>query len=530
MLWKQLATVITIAAISGIPTLEAGESEGKPFHLLEATISDVRQALQSGQMSCRQLVELYLQRIEAYDRAGPGLTAIQNLNPDAIRIAEELDQAYQSSGPVGPLHCIPTLVKDQVETSNMPTTYGSAIFTGFVPERDATIIIRLKEAGAIILGKATMGELASRFFGSAFGVVRNPYDPTRNPSGSSAGTGAGIAANFAILGVGEDTSGSIRGPAAVGSMVGLRPTVPLVSRFGSMPLKPSTDTLGPITRTVQDTAIMLDVIAGYDPNDPVTAYAVGQVPTTYTAFLLEDGLKGARIGVIREPMDKKVNPEAGEYKQVRRVIDQAISDLEMQGAELVDPFVVPGIKELIDAAHTANVYETEEAIDGYLQSHPGAPVKSVNEILLSGKLVPRRATLLFKNVGKSTSDPGYLGVLRSKEELRQLVLKLMADHDLDALVYATFDYPPELIGDDLFTSNKPKGTDGPGNNRYLAAALGFPAITVPAGFTSEGLPVGLEFLGRPFTEGTLIRFAYAYEQGTHHRRPPVWTPPLPGEP
>ena len=333
-------------------------------------------------------------------------------------------------------------MKDQVETSDMPTTYGSAVFLDFVPQRDATIVIKLKEAGAIILGKTTMGEFATSFMGSAFGVVRNPYDPTRNPSGSSAGTGAGIAANFAILGVAEDTGGSVRGPAAVGNMVGLRPTLPLVSRFGMMPARPTTDTLGPITRTVRDAAIMLDVIAGYDPNDPVTAYAVGNVPTSYTTDLRENGLLGARIGVIREPMDKNADPNSDDYKKVRAVIDKAIIALQDLGAELIDPVTIDDIQARISSIHGANVYETEEAMDRYLEDHLNAPVKSVREILLTGKVVPRRAARLMPNVGKTMDDPGYLDVLKNKEELRQLVLKLMADEDLDALVYATFDHPP----------------------------------------------------------------------------------------
>jgi Asp-tRNA(Asn)/Glu-tRNA(Gln) amidotransferase A subunit family amidase len=501
-----------------------------PFHLLEATIDDVHQAFDSGEITCRGLVEMYLQRIEAYDKTGPNLTAVQTLNPDVIRIAEQMDETYQSSGLTGPLHCIPILVKDQVETSDMPTTYGSAIFLDFIPERDATVVVRLKQAGAIILAKTTMGEFAASFSGSAYGVVRNPYDPTRNPSGSSAGTGAGIAANFATAGIGEDTGGSIRGPAAVGSLVGLRPTVPLVSRFGMMPSRPTSDTLGPITRTVKDAAILLDAIAGYDPNDPVTAYAVGNVPSSYTTFLREDGLNGARIGVIREPMDGKTDTNSEDYKKVRAVIDSAIEELKGLGAVLVDPISIPDVQDRIGKVHAANVYETAEEMARYLEEHPNAPVKTLKEILLTEKVVPRRATQLMNNVGKSMDDAGYLDVLRNKESLRQLVLKIMADHDLDALVYATFDTQPGVIADDILTNPDPAGASSVGNNRRLSPALGFPAVTVPAGFTSDGLAVGIEFLARPFAEGTLFRLGYAYEQGTHHRVPPDTTPALREEP
>ena len=217
------------------------------------------------------------------------MNAVQTINPRALQDAERLDTAFAASGPVGPLHCIPLLVKDQVETSDMPTTYGSAVFKDFIPQRDATIVTRLRRAGAVIVAKTTMGEFASGYLGSAFGAVRNAYDPTRSASGSSGGTGAGVAANFATAGIGEDTGGSIRGPAAVNNLVGLRPTLPLVSRFGMMPARPTTDTLGPIARSVKDAAIVLDAIAGYDADDPVTAYAVGQVPTTYTQFLAPMG-------------------------------------------------------------------------------------------------------------------------------------------------------------------------------------------------------------------------------------------------
>ena len=217
------------------------------FHLVEATIDDVRAALASKRITCRALVEQYIKRIDAYDKAGPALNAVQTLNPRALHEAERLDAAFAAGGAAGPLQCVPMLVKDQIETSDMPTTYGSAVFKDFVPQRDATIVTKLKKAGAVIVAKTTMGEYASGYIGSAFGIVRNAYDPARSASGSSGGTGSGVAANFATAGIGEDTGGSVRGPAAVNNLVGLRPTLPLVSRFGMMPARPSTDTLGPMT-------------------------------------------------------------------------------------------------------------------------------------------------------------------------------------------------------------------------------------------------------------------------------------------
>jgi amidase len=528
---KVVVTIFLAFGVGSAPAQEPGSSvRADAFSLPEATIDDIHAAFNSGQITCRRLVELYLERIEAYNQAGPNLNAVQTINPRAVQEAEQLDAAYQSSGPVGALHCIPVLVKDQVETSDMPTTYGSTVFKEFVPQRDATIVTKLKKAGAVILGKTTMGEFATSYIGSAFGVVRNAYDPARNPSGSSAGTGSGVAANFAAVGIGEDTGGSIRGPAAVASLVGLRPTVPLVSRYGMMPANPSKDTLGPITRTVKDAAILLDVIAGYDPNDPVTAYAVGQVPASYTTFLSRDGLEGARIGVIREPMDSNADPDSEDYKKVRVVMERALAGLKALGATLVDPVTIPELKDRVKRVHQDNLFETEQAINSYLGDHPTAPVKTVKEILLTGEVVPRRANQLLNNVGRSTNDLGYLQVLLVKEETRQIVLKLMADLQLDAMVYATFDHPPAMIPEDILTNPDPEGATGVGNNRRLSPVLGFPAMTVPAGFTTDGLPVGIEFLSRPFAEGTLFKLGYAYEQGTRHRKPPALTPPLQGEP
>jgi len=506
------------------------DARTRRFHLLETTIDDLHTALKSGEITCRQLVELYLNRIEAYNKRGPDLNAVQTINPRALQEAERLDMAFRSSGLMGPLHCVPMLLKDQVETSEMPTTYGSAIFMDFIPQRDATIVMKLKNAGAVILAKTTMGEFASRYVGSAFGIARNSYDPQRNASGSSSGTGSGVAANFATVGIGEDTGGSIRGPAAVSSLVGLRPTVPLVSRHGMLPAKPTSDTLGPITRTVKDAAILLNVIAGYDPNDPMTAYAVGQIPNSYIEFLYKDGLRGARIGVIREPMDPKADPTSDDYQNVKAVIDRALADLKNLGAHVVDPVTIPDLKDRVKRGYDDNVFETEQALKNYLAQHANAPVKTLRDILLTGKVVPWRASQLMANVGRSTDEAGYAQVLLVKEETRQIVLKLMADNNLDALAYATFDHQPTVVAPDVLTNPNTKDGAALGNNRYLAPILGFPAITVPAGFTIQDLPVGIEFMGRPFTEGTLLMLGYAYEQNRHNRKPPASTPALRGEP
>jgi amidase len=284
-----------------------------------------------------------------------------------------------------------------------------------------------------------------------------------------------------------------------------------------------------MARTVRDAAIVLDAIAGYDPNDPVTAYAVGYIPSSYTSVLTPNGLRGARIGIIRQPMDVRTNVESEDYKKVKAVMDKAINDLRSLGAELVEPVTIPDVVDRVSRAYNGNVFETEPAINAYLAQHANAPVRTLREILLTGKVVPSRARVLMDSVGKSTDDAGYMQVQHITEGMRQVVLTLMADQKLDALVYATFDHQPVVIAPDVIT--KPViDDDRLGNNRQLSSILGFPAMTVPAGLTTDGIPVGIEFMARPFAEATLFRLGYAYEQGTHHRRPPGSTPALPSEP
>ncbi len=537
---------ILFPVVSAVLCLAAPlRAAAQQFDVLETTIASVHAAMENKRVSCRQLVQAYLDRIVEYDKAGPALNAIQYVNPRALQEADSLDAVWGSKAVRGPLHCVPVLLKDQVETKDMPTSYGSAIFEDFVPQRDATIVRRLEGAGAIIIAKTTMGEFASRYVGSGPGIIRNAYDPRRNPSGSSGGSASAVAANFGLVGIGEDTSGSIRGPAAVSSLVGLRPTLPLVSRFGMMPANPTQDTMGPMTRTVTDAARVLDVIAGYDPNDPVTAYAVGEVPATYTAALKTTALKGARIGVLRNRRDAVLASDSAvradpalarrdsiaretnaEYAKVRPLFEQALADLRAQGAVLVDSLQTPNVP----GRRVGNSFETEQATDQYLAQHPNAPVKTLQEILLTGPVNPWRARGLMEYVGRSTSDPDYLFVLTYREALRVAMLKLMADHKLDALVYMTYDAGTTLIADDVLTNPRPDDDYGRGDNRGLSPSLGWPALTVPAGFTSDTLPVGLEFLGRPFAESQLLGFGFAYEQATKHRRPPRTTPPLPARP
>ena len=522
--FSRTTSVVRMLLVALPPLLPLSEAQAQDFDILEATIDGIHAAFAAGELTCTELVRGYRERIESYDRQGPAIHAVQTLNPRALAEAERLDAAFASSGLVGPLHCVPMLVKDQVEVAGMPTTYGSALFQDFIPERDGTVVTKMKEAGAIILGKATMGEFANGHAGSAFGICRNVYALDRNPSGSSCGSGIGMAANFATIAIGEDTGGSVRGPAAHTNTVGLRPTLPLISRFGMFLGNPTRDTLGPMTRTVRDAAILTDVLAGYDPNDPVTAYSVGHIPETYTAFLEENALEGARLGVIRTPMDSETEPESEDYSRVKEVIDRAIDDMASLGAEIIDPVEIPELIELLDQG--GSNHETEAAINAYLDQHPDSPVTSLREIAVSDLVTPRRLYSHLGALNRSTDDLEYMRAMAAREELRQLLLHIMAENELDAFVYATFDHSPALIPHDIMTNLDAEDEYSKGSNRSLSPAVGFPALSVPAGFTSEGLPSGIEFLGRPFTEGILFGFAYAYEQRTMHRRPPDLTPVL----
>ena len=516
---RLLAVLLPLAFLLSSPPAAA-----QSFQVEEATIAEVHAAFLSGDLTCMALVQAYLDRIEADARHPQPLNAIAHLNPRALDEAAGLDQVLASGDLAGPLHCIPVLLKDQVETSDMPTAYGSALFADFVPARDATIVTRLKYAGALILAKTNMGEFASRYVGSGFGIIRNAYDRTRNPSGSSGGSSVGVAANLGMVAIGEDTGGSIRGPAAVAALVGLRPTLELVSRHGMMPANPTTDTMGPMTRTVADAAILLDAIAGYDPADPVTARSAGRVPESYASGLRADALAGARIGVVREPMDPRVDPASEGFRQVRERIDAAVAVLRRLGAEVIDSVRIEGVAE-INSVFGSNVHETEEATDAYLAEHPGAPLRTLRAILLSGQVTPWRATGLAGSLGKTVRDPDYLDYLLARNRIRENVRVALADHDLDALFHATFDHPPTAIAPDVETNPSPADRYGLGDNRLLSPLTGFPALTVPGGFTSDGLPVGVEFVGRPFSEPMLLAFGYAFEQATGHRRPPGDPPP-----
>jgi Asp-tRNA(Asn)/Glu-tRNA(Gln) amidotransferase A subunit family amidase len=494
-----------------------GAAEAKPFHLDEASIGDVQAAYRSGATTAARVVQIYLARIQAYDQTGPKLNVVIFLNPRALDEAAALDEHLRKTGKfVGPLHGIPVLLKDNINTKDMPTTAGSLSLAGYTPATDAAITRKLRNAGAIILAKVNLHEFAvwGETVSSIRGQTLNPYDLTRTPGGSSGGTGAGVAANFAVAGIGTDTVNSIRSPASANNIVGIRPTLGLVSRAGVIPYSFTQDAAGPLARTVTDAAKMLNVLVGYDPNDPATAWSVGNFAKDYTEFLKADGVKGKRIGVLRSFFGT-----ASIHEEVNEVADKAVEDLRRLGATIVELYTPELDSGKISSDISVHLYEFKPALNNYLVSG-NAPVKSLEEIISSGKFHPNIAD----NIKKSQSlemDDGYRLRLQERSKLQQRVMKIMADDRLDAIV---FPHQKRLV--------VPVGETQVERNGALGSVTGFPSVVVPGGFSSStatatlGVPVGIEFLGRPWSENVLIEIGYGYEQATKHRRPPPTTPPL----
>src|SRR4051812_17144262 len=492
-----------------------------PFRIEETTVAQIQAAFRDGSLTCRSLVERYVARIDAHDKKGAALNAIVMVNPDALKTADDLDRRFRQSGPVGPMHCVPVLVKDNYETIDMPTTAGSLALKGMMTGADAFVVKRLRAAGAVMIAKSNMAEFAFSPVETVNsilpGYTRNPYDTSRVTAGSSGGSAAGAAANFAAVALASDTGDSIRGPAAHQALVGLRSTMGLVSRSGVVPLNLSADIAGAVTRTVADTAAVLQVIAGPDPDDPVTAAGRDHVAANYAASLRADGLKGARIGVLHQAYDTPTLD-----RDVDAVFRGAMGELRNLGAEVIDPVEVPGLDEM-RRGQGGGCNQFKHDLNEYLaRLGDKAPMHSLDEIIKSRRFHPSIQTRL--EGGQAADDvpgrtPSCLKRDEFREALRAAVLKLMDASQLDALVYPTWSNPPRLIGD--------LNTPGGDNSQLFSPSTGFPAITVPMGFTrGDTLPAGLQFFGRPWSEPTLLGLAYAYEQATHHRRAPAATPPL----
>lgn len=481
----------------------------------EATIADLHRLMLDRRVTAVQIVQQYLDRIAAYDRRGPSLNAITVVNPNALARAAELDAELARTGRLtGPLHGIPVIVKDNYDTADLATAAGSRSLAESLPPDDAFMVRRLKEAGAIVIAKSNMAEFAFSPYetvGSFLpGYTFNPYALNRVPAGSSGGTAAAVSASFGAVGLGTDTGNSIRGPSSHTALVGIRPTIGLTSRDGIVPLYLERDVGGPMTRTVEDAARVLDVVAGVDPADTATARARGRMPETYTAFLDADALRGARIGVVRAYTDAPTADTA-----VIARFEQALRDLARAGAVLVDPIDISFVDSIPGTLCSSFRADLEE----YLRTRPGAP-QTLDEIIESERYhvtVERRLRGLARDTLGRTEERCRRAA-ESRDRFRERLGSLQRENRLDALVYPTWSNPPRIIGD--LTS--PHGD----NNQVLAPRSGFPAITVPMGWVYDTLPVGLQFLGDAWTEPRLIALAYAYEQATHHRRPPASTPPL----
>lgn len=497
-----------------------------------ACIADLNAAFQAGSLCSEQLVQICLARIQAYDRQGPNLNAVITLNPCALETARELDRERQTSGPRSPLHGIPVVLKDNLDTFDMPTTCGSVLLEGWIPPDDAFIVKRLRDAGAIMLAKVNMSEFASAgTFSSILGQSRNPHDLARSPSGSSNGTGVAIAAAYAPLGLGTDTGGSIRGPAAANGIAALKPTHGLLSRDGLVPLALTLDTPGPMARNVYDLAVSLGIMVGVDPADAATARCEARCRTDYTSELDPQALNGARIGVARDFMG--LDPD------VDWVAQAGYDCMARAGATLVDVYFPKWLIDVKDELFYAiRMPEFKAQIADYLTTTgPGFP-KNLGELIARANRIwspqahgqgtnPGRWTQFRLEQSSGTlQDYRYTSVRDHGLPLvRSVVEGMLADDGLDAIVYPTAPRRPVVIAG---TVPSPSGLS-PGSATNIASLAGFPDLVVPAGFTGDALPVGMSFLGLAFSEARLLSLGYSFEHHTRARRRPVHTPALPGE-
>lgn len=477
------------------------------FQIGEATITQMQAAMERGELTARELTQYYLDRIDQYDKNGPAINSVLEVNPDALRIAEELDAERRERGPRGPLHGIPILLKDNIDTHDrMHTSAGSLALANSIAPADSFVAAQLRAAGAVLLGKTNMTEWANFMtenmpngYSSRGGQVRNPYGPGKfDTGGSSSGSGASIASDFAAAAVGTETSGSILSPASANSIVGIKPTVGLISRTGIIPIAHSQDTAGPMARTVEDVAILLEAIAGFDPSDRATLASERRAPVNYQKALNPSGLEGARIGVPREYYWDKM-PE-----DVQAVMNAAIEDMKRQGAVIVEDVTIPVAKDL--EGYDVLVWEFKPDLNAYLEKlSEDVPVHSMKELIAFNEQDPERMlkygqTLILKSEQTSgtLTEPEYIERREKDITLSRTfgIDKVMEEHSLDAL---------------LFANNYGAG---------IAAKAGYPSITVPGGYTAEGKPVGVTFTARAFAEPVLLELGYSFEQATKRRVPP----------
>jgi amidase len=510
------ATALRSLTLVAVLTSSAGAQSRPAFRFEEATIAQVHNAIRQRSMTCRAIVAGFLARIDRFDKRGPAINAIVLTNPQALAIADSLDKRFAASRTfVGPLHCVPVIVKDNFVTAGLQTTGGTLALRGWIPRDDATMVKRMKDAGAIVLAKSNMAELAFSPYETVSsilpGYTKNPYALDRVTAGSSGGTGASIAASFGVVGLGTDTGNSIRGPSGHNALVGIRSTMGLTSRDGVVPLNLASDIAGPMARTVTDAAAVFQVVVGYDPNDSVTTASRDRAIPDYAKALRADGLTGARVGVLPQAY-----LTATTDTEVVRVFNRAVAELRKRGATVLDSVVIPELDSLRRTAGGCNPFKYD--FERFLASRNDTtlPVKTLAELIRSRRFHPSVEVRLTAAQAESLPperNPGCAARDRFREGLRAAVVKAMDANRLDAFIYPTWSNPPRLIGD----LNTPHGD----NNQLFSPSTGFPAITVPMGYTRGVLPAGLQFFGRPWAEETLLRLAYSYEQATRWRRTPA---------
>ena len=503
------------------------------FPVEEASVAGLVAAYLSGQTTARRVTQAYLERIAAYDKRGPLINALITVNPHALEEADRLDALIKATGqPVGPLHGIPIIVKDNIDVAGLPMTSGFQGWKNYYPPEDAPLVKRIRAAGGIILAKSSLSEFARGLGDNINSVVsgfaRNPYNTAFATGGSSGGTGAALAANFGVVGIGTDTGGSVRAPAAHNALAGLRPTVGLVSRTGMVPLNSVRDTPGPMARSVTDMVILFDVIAGPDPTDPATARAEGHRSPAYPAELKKDALKGARLGVLRQIFRPAVTDP--------RIIAQfeiTLAELKGAGAEVVDPFVVPEIDSIPRPPQTPARFKDD--FTRWIAKHPRVPFPSVKAIADSKLVHPLHQASLDEAAAARPvdEDPDTIEGLKNEQRYRDAFTAAMDAEKIDAVIFPTWAQLPAINGDrntQLDAEPKPAPNAGPtalgSGLTFVASSLQWPAISVPNGYLGEGLPQGLQILGRAWDDAKIIGYAYAYEQATHYRRPPPTVPPL----
>ena len=502
------------ACASAARTSAATDAAG--FRVEETSIDAIHRAFRAGTLTCRALVQQYLARIESHDKKGPAINSLVVVSPDALRTADSLDVRFRRDGVTGPLHCVPMIVKDNFETTDLPTTAGSLSLQGFVSNKDAFQVRRIREAGAIVLAKSNMAEFAFTPYETVSsilpGYTKNPYALDRVTAGSSGGTAAAVAANLGEAGLGTDTGNSIRGPSAHQALVGIRSTMGLTSRAGVVPLNYAADIAGPMTRTVADAVAILQVIAGYDPDDPVTEASRGREIPNYAASLVRDGLRGARIGILRQAYQR-----ATLDSEVVTVFARAVADLRANGAIVVDSVPMPEADSIF-RIQREGCNRFKHDLEQWMKATGNrTPVKSLDEVVRSRRFHPTVQARLEagqRAMVPPDSQPGCAQNAQLRADIRRVLGAALDAQRLDAVIYPTWSNPPRLIGD----LNTPHGD----NSQVYSPLTGWPAITVPMGYTRGTLPAGMTLLGRAWSEPTLIRLAYSYEQATRHRRPPTF--------